>query len=136
MKIILMSSRLNKKILEIILLFLIFLLVLIIPSNIVFKQSKIDVKFTCVAIEIKEKSCSFECSIIPIYEKDEIVNTRILILHSGWSAIYDKTFRFISNKNNTIVLELPKRNYSYSMMISLYTDEDIGASKNQLILFC
>jgi hypothetical protein len=136
MKIGLTSLRLNRKRFEIIVLFLIFLLILIIPSNIVFKKSKIDVESSCKIIESDERSCSFECYVKPIYEKNEIINTRILVLHSGWSAIYDKTFRFMSNQENKLTLNLPKRSYSYSMMISLYTQEEIGADKKPLILFC
>jgi hypothetical protein len=111
---------------------------LVLPSLIVTKHSAIEGSLTCEKIETKELSCKFNCSIIPVYGsnvKKELYG-RVIVFHSLWTAIFDRTYRIESLNTNQFEIELPKRGYAYSAVVSMYDDSNNIGVSNRVMLIC
>lgn len=121
------------------LLFLVSILVLILPSMVVTKYSIINGNLTCNMIEKNELSCKFTCNVILNYDKTNIekeLNGRVIVFHSVWSAIYDRTYEMQVPNKNSFDIELPKRNYKYSVVVSMYDNEGKIGVSNNIVLLC
>ncbi len=81
----------------------------------------IDVKI--VKLKENENSCIFNFVIRPSCEGE--INLRTLIIHSGWVAIYDKT-RSIECKGFSEIVEIPKRDYVYTVRIAVFSEGKFG----------
>jgi hypothetical protein len=121
-------------------LFLIFIIVLIIPSFFVIKNSNINADIKCQKIKLDEKSCQFECNVTPNYiisKETNKIQTRIIVMHSAWTAIFDKTYEFNVNKENKFTFQIPRRNYDYYLYVSMWDNEkNIGSLKEPYSILC
>jgi hypothetical protein len=82
-------------------------------------------------------SCTFNCSIWQKNPSNEIVadSTRVIVLHSGWSAIFDETFEI--NGNRIIEITLPQREYCYLLNAGVYTEDgETGTTTDYIPLCC
>lgn len=112
---------------------------LILPSFIVTTRSSIDGNLTCRMIEKNEFSCKFECTIFPTYGENKIkreLQGRVVVFHSVWTAIFDRTYKMKSLQKNYFRIELPRRNYTYIGLVSLYDDSNHIGVSNKVKLQC
>jgi len=117
--------------------FVLFLLILIVPSFL-HKENKITAEINCILKNENDLSCTFDCNITPymLDGKTEEVNVRIMIIHSYWSAIFDKTYNMKTNVLNKIEVTIPRRNYKYLLNGNLYKNEDVGSLNEVKYIYC
>jgi hypothetical protein len=114
------------------------MIVLILPSFFVIRRSTIEGNLICDKIENKELSCTFKCTITSIdAENIKELNGRIIVFHSyHWTAIFDKTYKIQTSETKQFNIELPKRDYTYYAILSMYDNSGgIGVS-NEITLLC
>ena len=119
-------------------LLIVLIIILILPSMVVTKYSTIKGSLICRKIETTELTCKFVCSIHPENPKNTTKELygRVIVFHSLWTAMFDKTYRMQSSNTNLFDIELPRRNYEYSIVVSMYDDEsNIGVS-DKIKLVC
>lgn len=120
-------------------LLLVFILMLILPSMVVTKYSTINGNLTCNMIEKNELSCKFKCSMTPTYVDSNVKRElfgRVIVFHSVWTAMFDKTYRMQSLNTNWFEIELPKRNYTYSAIVSMYDNSNNIGVSNRIRILC
>lgn len=133
--------KLNRNFL-VILVIAIILILLSAPSLILVKKSEIKVDAHCSFNGIiTNDSCNFYCEIKPYYKSNDKengkINSRVVVFHSWWTAIYDETFTLNPNEIKTFSVELPKRNYNYTLSIALWDDKGrIGALDKARGIIC
>ena len=86
-------------------------------------EENIGVDVKIVKLKESGNSCTFNFVIRPSCEGK--INLRILIIHSGWVAIYDKT-RSIECKEFSEIVEIPKRDYVYTVRIAAFSEGKFG----------
>ena len=117
---------------------LVSILILILPSLFVTKYSTINGNVTCYMIEKNELSCKFKCSMTPSYAEPNVKKNlygRVIVFHSAWTAMFDRTYHMQSLNTNWFEIELPKRNYVYLVVVSIHDDSNnIGVSNKKELL--
>jgi len=115
------------------------IIILIIPSLFVTKYSSIEGKFICNKINESASKCAFNCSITPGYiaqDKIDDLKGRAIVYHSVWTAIFDETYDMQSKEKHEFMIEVPKRNYFYTAIVSIYdVNGNVGVS-NKINLQC
>jgi predicted PurR-regulated permease PerM len=111
--------------------FLIFSTFIVLLGKILVPQATLKITNYCEEINSTELYCTFECSFST--NCPENFMGRIIVVHSGWVAIFDKKFEMKCNQNNTVEIQLPKRGYSYILRGAFYDENEYGISKNVLI---
>jgi hypothetical protein len=124
-----MFSKLNKIVLRIVSLTLVMIifyafLSFLIGSSIL--RENINVSVECNEINATEKECEFVCYTLAECQKP--VTSRIVVLHSGLVALYDKMFNASCNETHEIIVDIPRRNYTYNVRTVFYNDEEFGRS--------
>jgi hypothetical protein len=120
-------------------LLIVLMIILALPSLVLVKNSTINGNLTCNITTSDNLKCKFRCEIIPHYNDKDIkmsLNGRVIVFHSSWSAIFDTTYNMKSLDVNRFEVELPKRNYNYNTIVSMYDDQgNIGVS-DSIVLKC
>jgi len=111
---------------------LIFILssLLIIIFSIPFSPtSSMDVYGSCTR-QTSERYCVFNCE-FKVSEKN--VTARILVIHSGLTAIFDKEFEMEQTQiemeqtqTEFVEIQLPKRDYIYTLRGGFYNENNYG----------
>jgi len=91
-------------------------------------KTSIDVYSSCVK-QTSEEYCIFNCE-FKVSEKN--VTARILVVHSGLTAIFDKEFEMEQNQTEFIEIRLPKRDYTYTLRGGFYTKNNYGTLSKKL----
>ena len=84
----------------------------------------------CEKILENDFLCKFNCSIKT--EKCGMFMGRVVVTHSGWAAIYDKTFNFTCS--TYLILDLPKRSYNYVIRVGIAEGKNFESAEK--IIFC
>ena len=120
--------------------FLVFIIILIIPSFFVTTHSNMYANLYCERTELDEKSCQFKCIITPKYntlKETASIQTRIIVIHSFWTAIFDKTYEFNVDNENNFTFQIPRRDYNYHIYVSMWDNKkNIGAINESYPIFC
>ena len=104
--------------------------ILIIIFSIPFSPtSSLDVYSSCTKL-ISEGYCVFNCE-FRVSEKN--VTARILVVHSGLTAIFDREFKMEQNQTESIKIQLPKRDYTYTLRGGFFSGNDYGILSNRLV---
>ena len=91
--------------------------------------SSMDVYGSC-SRQISEKYCVFNCG---FNVSEENVTARILVVHSGLTAIFDKEFEMEQNQTKFIEIKLPKRDYIYTLRGGFYSENNYGITLKRLL---
>ena len=117
------ARRRYLKLVAIIILFVLFFLL----SKFLFEamnlQENVKVNVKIAKLSESENSCIFNFIIMPSCEGE--INLRILIIHSGWVAIYDKT-QSIECKEFSEIVEIPKKDYLYTVRVAVFSEGKFG----------
>jgi hypothetical protein len=114
-------------------------MLLILPSFILTKESSIKIEMNCTLISRNEKECIYSCNAYSYYNdnKTENINLRMVVTHSSWTAIYDKTYQVKTNQNNIMNITIPIRNYNYILNANAYDRfNNIGALEKTKTIAC
>jgi len=113
----------SSRILRFLLVFTVFAIITIIFSMPFSPSHSFDVDGMCEKQETTEKSCVFICNFMT---EEENVTGRIIVVHSGWTAIYDKEFEMKPYQNTTLRIEIPLRKYVYRIRGAFYNQDHYG----------
>ena len=102
--------------------------VVLILSKLVVTEPKLDVKGFIEKVNETNTSCFFMYNASVGCEKALV---RVVVLHSGWAAIFDKSF-LINDPSFRIFIQLPVRNYTYTLRSFVYCNGLYGIDKQKL----
>jgi len=107
-----------------------FFCVIIILFSLPFSpSSSMDVHADCIKKRTTEEYCQFICD---FRVKEYNATARIMVVHSGWIAIFDEELRMESGRTEQIEIKIPYRGYAYSLYGGFYNENKYGTLKMML----
>lgn len=132
-------SKSDKRYLKTTIVFILCLVILILPSFMLTKESSIKIEINCNLVSKSDKECTYDCKAYSYNNdnKTEDINLRIVVAHSGWTAIYDKTYKTKTNQNIILNITIPTRNYNYILNANAYDKfGNVGALEHEKVIAC
>jgi hypothetical protein len=75
-----------------------------------------------------EDFCLFNCS----FRVDQNSKLRVIVTHTLYAAIFDEEFEVDANKSLSVLIDLPRRNYFYTLRLGAFNQKNYGVEGGHL----